>query len=363
MRTDVVKSSPARSRIRMPRALSRMSIWTWLVVGATVLVASGLITISVGSVDLSLGTVIDVVLRRLGLIRGDHVTILADQIIWQMRLPRVLVAIAVGSSLAVCGAVLQTLMGNPLADPYLLGISSGASVGAVSVLVFGIGLQFTQRVAMTMAAFIGALVALGLVLALSSGHHGELAPSRTILAGVAVAQLCQAATSLMIMVFGKNNSASAAMSWSLGSLAGARWGSTMVVVAAGLISLLVVGAFSRTLDAFAFGDVTASSLGINVTRVRWLLLCLASLVTAVFVAQVGPIGFVGLITPHIARPLVGSNHSRVLPLSALIGGVIMLWSDTLARTIAGKMEIPIGIVTAIIGTPVLIILLRRQAKK
>lgn len=327
------------------------------------LVASALVVLGVGAVHVPVHDVIRVVARRFRLINGSDVTVLDDRIVWQLRAPRVIGAMAVGALLAMCGAVLQTLTGNELADPYLLGISSGASVGAVLVIVVGMSSALGQSILMAVASFAGAVGALIIVLALATGRSGELPTSRTILAGVAVGQLCAAGVSMMIMVFAESNAVRSVLSWTLGSFTGLRWGSTVTLFVVTVPAFIAGMAVCHTLDAFAFGDVSAMSLGIPVNAVRWSIMVGTALLTALCVAFVGPIGFVGLIVPHIVRFWSGPRHARLLPASALVGALLMLWSDTAARCLRPDTEIPVGVVTAVIGAPVLVILLRRQASR
>ena len=201
------------------------------------------------------------------------------------------------------------------------------------------------------------------MLALATGRSGELPTSRTILAGVAVGQLCAAGVSMMIMVFAESNAVRSVLSWTLGSFTGLRWGSTVTLSVVTVPALIAGMAVCHTLDAFAFGDVSAMSLGIPVNAVRWSIMVGTALLTALCVAFVGPIGFVGLIVPHIVRFWSGPRHARLLPASALVGALLMLWSDTAARCLRPDTEIPVGVVTAVIGAPVLVILLRRQASR
>lgn len=337
----------------------------WLLAAflGTALVASALVVLGVGAVHVPVHDVIRVVARRFRLINGSDVTVLDDRIVWQLRAPRVIGAMAVGALLAMCGAVLQTLTGNELADPYLLGISSGASVGAVLVIVVGMSSALGQSILMAVASFAGAVGALIIVLALATGRSGELPTSRTILAGVAVGQLCAAGVSMMIMVFAESNAVRSVLSWTLGSFTGLRWGSTVTLSVVTVPAFIAGMAVCHTLDAFAFGDVSAMSLGIPVNAVRWSIIVGTALLTALCVAFVGPIGFVGLIVPHIVRFWSGPRHARLLPASALVGALLMLWSDTAARCLRPDTEIPVGVVTAVIGAPVLVILLRRQASR
>ena len=337
----------------------------WLLAAflGTALVASALVVLGVGAVHVPVHDVIRVVARRFRLINGSDVTVLDDRIVWQLRAPRVIGAMAVGALLAMCGAVLQTLTGNELADPYLLGISSGASVGAVLVIVVGMSSALGQSILMAVASFAGAVGALIIVLALATGRSGELPTSRTILAGVAVGQLCAAGVSMMIMVFAESNAVRSVLSWTLGSFTGLRWGSTVTLSVVTVPAFIAGMAVCHTLDAFVFGDVSAMSLGIPVNAVRWSIMVGTALLTALCVAFVGPIGFVGLIVPHIVRFWSGPRHVRLLPASALVGALLMLWSDTAARCLRPDTEIPVGVVTAVIGAPVLVILLRRQASR
>lgn len=329
---------------------------------AVVLLVSMAVAMGIGSVSLSVGTVLEVVARRFGLLDAD-VSVLHDRIVWELRAPRVVGAAAVGAGLAVVGAVLQSLTRNDLADPYLLGISGGATVGAVSVLVLGLGTgTVLATFALTSGAFLGALGALVLVVGLAAGRSGVLPPTRTVLAGVAIGQLCAAYTSYVVIVSGDRDSARRVLSWTLGSVAGVRWSTAVLLLVVAVVACVLVLAFTRHLDAFAFGEAAAGSLGVRVERTRWTLMVGTALLTACLVAFSGAIGFVGLVVPHVVRLVVGPAHARVLPLSALTGAVLLVWADTAARSVVDGREIPIGIVTAAVGAPVLAWLLRREAR-
>jgi iron complex transport system permease protein len=319
---------------------------------AVALAASIVVAVTIGPADLSVGEVWGSIASHL---TGSEspLSVLRDGIVWELRLPRILTAAAVGAGLALVGAIMQALTRNQLADPYLLGISSGASLGAVSVLLLG------AAVLLPVAAFAGALLALAATLALA-GAFGRITPTRTVLAGVAVSALAGAITSFVIFWVGAADAYREVLSWLLGSLAGARW----EAVAIAGIAMLVIGvplAFTgRILDAFALGDTTAASLGIPVQGVRWTLLGAGALLTGALVAVSGSIGFVGLVLPHAVRLLIGPGHRALLPLSALTGAVFLVWADTLARTVFEPRELPVGIVTAIIGAPVFALLLARR---
>jgi len=318
--------------------------------------------VGLGAVRVPLGSVFEVVARRMGLGGFEGVTLLDDQIVWQLRMPRVLAAAATGAGLGLIGAVLQSLTRNDLADPYLLGVSSGAAVGAVSVIVLGVSVAgLAGNTMLTLAAFAGAVGALVLVVALATGRSGALPPTRTVLAGVAVGEVCSAITALVVIASGQPDAARRVLAWTLGSMSGIRWSSAIFLVAVTVVALLLALGFATALDAFAFGESSARSLGIATERVRWTLLVGTALLTACLVAFTGAIGFVGLVVPHVVRLLCGPLHRTLLPLSALAGAILLVWSDTLARTAISGQELPVGVVTAGVGAPVFALLLRRQA--
>ncbi len=335
--------------------------WFLFMLGAlVVLLISAILALGLGSVDVPFTRVLAVLARRAGV--GElSVTPLEDQLVWQMRLPRIIGAMAVGAVLALCGAVLQALTRNDLADPFLLGVSSGASVGAVSVIVLGVGVAgIASHTLLSLAAFVGALGALALVLMISSTGRGSLSPHRTVLAGVAVAHLCAAYTSIVTLMHGEGDAARRVLSWTLGSVAGVRWDSAMVLLVVAAASLAWFSTYAPRLDAFTFGETTARSLGVPVTATRWSLMIATALATATSVAFAGVIGFVGLVVPHLVRPIVGHHHRVLLPACAVAGAVLLLWADTAARSIVPGQEVPIGALTALIGVPALIWLLARR---
>ena len=325
--------------------------------GASIIAAAFIGTANVGFVD-----VLSIVLRHLGL--GAFAPVppappLIDALIWESRLPRLLLAATVGSGLAVAGAVLQSITRNPLAEPYLLGVSSGASTGAVAVMILGLG---SGAVSLSMGAFAGAILAFGIVLLLIGGGRVSN-PARVVLTGVLVSQFFSAVTSLVLMLNGDADSTRGFTYWLLGSLGGARWEpllvASVVIVACMLLCLL----FAPALDAFTFGWDTAQSLGIDVARVRVILMVLTALMTAAAVAASGAIGFIGLLVPHIVRLLGGHAHRMLLPLSALGGAVFLIWVDTFARSAFSPHEIPVGVMTALLGAPMFAIVLRKAAAR
>lgn len=319
---------------------------------AVALVLSVTVAVTIGPADIRIDEVWASVLSHLG-VGESPLPIVRDGIVWELRLPRVLTAAAVGAGLAIAGAVMQAITRNPLADPYLLGLSSGASLGAVAVVLLG------AAIALPLAAFAGAMAALVATLLLASSL-GTVTPTRTVLAGLAVSSLAAAITSLVIFWTVTGDSYREILGWLLGSLSGARWPSVAIAFGAILIAGVPIVIGGRVLDAFAFGDTTAASLGVNVTTTRWVLLTASALLTGAMVSVSGSIGFVGLVLPHAVRLIAGPRHRSLLPLSALVGAIFLVWADTLARTLFDPRELPVGIVTAIIGAPVFALLLARR---
>lgn len=279
---------------------------------------------------------------------------LQDQAVWQFRVPRSLLAALSGAGLALAGAMMQAVVRNPLAEPYILGVSSGASVGAVLVIVSG-GATFLG-LTMSGAAFVGAMVAC-LLVAMLARIRGELSPTRMILAGVALGALLSAVTSYLTLTTDAQNVVSV-MFFLLGSVSAADM-STLVIPAVALaIACIAVFGLSRSMNALLAGDESAMAVGVRTTRVRGVLLVLASLLTGAIVAVSGGIGFVGLVVPHMARLLVGSDHRRMLPITILGGALFLMVADLLARTVAMPTEIPLGILTAFVGAPFFLWLMR-----
>jgi len=284
-----------------------------------------------------------------------------EGVVWNYRLTRALVAAACGAGLATCGVVLQSLLRNPLADPYLLGISAGASTGAVLVVLMGVG---GGLVSLSAGAFVGAMAAFALVILLARASGASGGTGQIILAGIAGSQLFNALTAFLITKSASSEQARGILFWLLGNLSGVRWPSVWLAVPVAIVGLAVCLWHRRALDAFTFGRDSAASLGIPVRRVQLVLVACAALVTAVMVSIVGAIGFVGLVIPHAARLLLGTGHSRLLPASALGGALFLIAADVLSRTVIKGQVIPVGVVTALVGAPVfaLILISRRNAR-
>ncbi|MFI8927983.1 FecCD family ABC transporter permease [Streptomyces sp. NPDC053474] len=341
----------ARSVLRGPGARAGLFL-----LAALALVASAAVSVRLGTTDVGYGDIARSAGFHLGL-GAEPSAPLVDSLIWELRVPRVLLAALVGAALAVCGAALQAVTRNALADPYLLGISSGASTGAVTVVVLGVG---SASLGVTGGAFVGAMVSFALLMLLL--RRGGLDSVRIVLTGVVVSQLFTALTSLVLMASGDAEMIRAITQWLLGSMAPARWDAVAVTAAVTAVGLLVLWLNSAALDGFSFGADTASSLGVDVRATRWVLLVVTSLMTSVAVASVGAIGFVGLIVPHGVRFLVGPGHRVLLPLSALVGAVFLVWTDALARVAFTPQEVPVGVFTALLGVPLFLLVLRGRGE-
>ncbi|MFP5020799.1 FecCD family ABC transporter permease [Pseudonocardia phyllosphaerae] len=322
-------------------------------------VAAATLSVSVGSVGVPVGTVWQVVATRTGLtdpVAGADPVV--DQIVWSVRVPRTVLAMLAGAGLSVAGAVIQTVVRNPLGDPYLIGIVPGAGLGAVTVIVAGSAA--VGGLSLSAAAFAGGLLAFAVVFLLGR-QQGKWPPARLVLAGVAVGYLVSSVT-FFLQTIAAPNQVQRVLFWTLGSVAGARWADLAVpavVIALGTAWLVLNG---RRLNTLVNGTDLAASLGIAVGRFQLQLMALTALVTGSVVAVAGGIGFIGLVVPHVARLLVGADHRRVLVTSVLLGSVSLPLADVAARTLRAPAELPIGIVTAAIGAPFFLWLLRATSR-
>lgn len=346
----MVNRSPAAQSVRSP--LSLVLLGCLLLLGAAFTVS-----VAWGAVAIPFPTVWAILLKQtlqLDLIKNIDPTHV--DIIWTLRAPRAVLAALVGMGLSLAGVAAQALVRNPLADPYVLGVSAGASVAAVTSILFGLGafgLTSTSS-----AAFVGALLAMILVI-LFGQRRGVIAPLRLILAGVAIGQLLAGITSFLVLQADDAHQVFGVLFWLEGSLARSDWSFLLLPLLAILVGGVLLFADGQKLNALLVGDETAASLGVNVNYLRGRLLILTALLTAVMVALSGIIGFVGLVVPHIARLLVGSDHRRVLPVAALFGAAFLIIADTIARLLLAPVEIPVGIVTGIFGAPFFLWLLWR----
>jgi iron complex transport system permease protein len=338
------------------RGRRRTLLW---IGGLTLLLAGTLpVAVGLGPVAIAPGTVAQIIGHHLfGWPQAGAWSESDDSIVWLVRMPRVLLGAVVGAALATTGVALQAMVRNVLADPYLLGVTSGASTGAAASILFGVGASIGAS-SLTTSAFAGAMVATGAVFLLAR-VGGRLTSIRLLLAGVAVGYMLSAATSFLIFASDAPEGARAVLFWLLGSLGQARWSSVALAGPIVLASLALLMLWGRRFDALAIGDDTAQTLGVSPARLRVQALVVVALCVGAVVAVSGGIGFVGLIVPHIARLCVGGVHRRVLPVAALLGAVFLVMADIVARMAFDPREMPLGIVTAVVGAPMLLILVRR----
>ncbi|WP_313760662.1 iron chelate uptake ABC transporter family permease subunit [Rhizobium sp.] len=342
-----------------PASIAHRGWRTLVVLFVLAVVALGFVislAVSIGEISIPVGTTAKAVANRV-LGTGFELSRIHEGIIWDYRLSRALVAASAGAALALCGAVLQALLRNPLAEPYVLGISAGASTGAVAVMILGFGYGVLT---LSAGAFVGAVAAFLLVSLLAAGSGGGT--DRIILAGVAGSQLFNALTSYIVTTSANAEQARGVMFWLLGSLSGVRWPDVSLAAPVAIAGFLVCMLYARALDAFTFGTDAAAALGIPVAGIRIVLLALTALLTATMVSIVGSIGFVGLVIPHAARFVVGPGHGRLLPATAISGAIFMVVADIVSRVIIPQQVLPIGVVTALFGAPAFALILYKARR-
>lgn len=333
------------------------TLWVVMALGLLGLVASMSIAVSVGAIGIPMQTVWGVLVNKLvaGVVTPDW-SAGREAIVWDIRLPRAILACCVGAGLAIVGASLQSVTRNPLADPHLLGISAGGAFGAILALLHT-GM-FLGLLTVPLMAFLGALGATMLVLAVSQFAVATSA-DRLILAGVAVSFIVMSLANVLIFL-GDPRATHTVVFWMLGGLGLAQWSQLIYPLAVLALCGVYLWLNASSLNAMTIGDETASTLGIPVARFRLTVFVVGALITGVMVAFSGIIGFVGLMVPHIVRLLVGGDYRRVLPVAAIFGAIFLLWADILARTVMAPDDIPIGIVTGLIGGIFFVWLLRRR---
>jgi iron complex transport system permease protein len=315
---------------------------------ALLLLFSMLLSLNVGSATLSVSDIVKVLSGQV------PQSAMAETIIWQIRLPRLLCAVLVGAGLAISGAVLQNASRNPLADPYLFGLMAGAGLGATLVSV----VLPPQMVSMALGAFCGALFAVALVFMVCAGQNWRRIEI-TLLAGVAVSFMLSAISSF-ILYFAEPFAANRVIFWLMGSLSPVNWHSVLLLAPVTLLVLLLALALRRQLDALLLSDDSARTLGVNTQRLRLVLLLATALLTACIVSQCGGIAFVGLMIPHIVRHFFGVTSVRLLLGCAVVGALFMIWVDNLARTVLPQQEIPLGVITSLAGSIFFLLIMRRQ---
>lgn len=333
----------------------RLPVVALTVALAALTVLSIIVSVAFGAEDIPLGDVWRVVLGRL---TGTPGTTGYDVIIWDLRLPRSVLAALVGAGLALAGALMQALVRNPLAEPYLLGVSAGAAVGATAVITLGT-LSALGTWALSGAALIGSLIATLTVYAVARAQ-GVLTALRLILSGVVLSSAFMALSSLLVFTAGDPHAAESVMFWLLGSVAGATWIKVVLTATVVLVSFAAAMLIHSWLDAYAVGADTAISLGVPVRALRNALFAVQAVLVGVVVSVSGGIGFVGLVVPHAARMVVGATHRAVLPVAVCGGALFMVWVDVISRELAAPREMPLGIITGLVGAPVFLYLMGRR---
>lgn len=317
------------------------------------------LTSFLGSANLSARQVFEVYGSKIDSTRYASIQKNIHNIVWELRLPRAILSICVGGGLALCGAVMQALTRNVMAEPYTLGIASGASfMAALSISLMG-NIAGISGVTPSIGAFIGAFVSMILVYRIATDRYGA-SSTKLILTGIGISMICSALTQLVISFANSERKVQSIIYWSMGSLAGARWDNILLPV----LVLLIGGAFlcihAESLNILAMGNETATVLGLNVGRLQKRLILTLSAITGVMVAAAGTIGFVGLIIPHVIRFFIGADHKKTLPVTILIGSLFLLWIDAVARWMVAPKELPIGVLTALLGGPFFLLLLKRN---
>ena len=328
-------------------------------------ISSIILGISFGAVDIPPYDVYRVFLYKVfGIKIGNLDEILNStvfDIICGVRMPRVLLGAFAGMALAVVGVIMQATIQNPLGDPYILGLSSGASLGATFSILIGFSGVLSSFGA-PLGAFLGALIASIFVYFLAK-IGGRITPFKMILAGMVISSICSSLTSLIIFLSKDNEGIRTVNFWMMGSLAGAEWSNIVLPIAISVIPLIYFFTQYRNLNLMVLGDETSITLGLNIERYRKIYMILSSLITGVIVSVCGTIGFVGIMIPHIVRLIFGTDHKTLLPFSALVGAIFLIWADVIARCAINNMELPIGIITSVIGAPFLLWLMVKGTRE
>lgn len=333
--------------------------WTVILLLFLALIFSLLFAVTIGSSDIPFKDVYHVVFYKLfGIGDAAMGEGKIHDVVWFIRLPRLVLAAAIGMSLSICGVVMQAIVKNPLAEPYVLGISSGASLGATLSIMLGVGITFGSNYVGIMACLGAFLISIGVVALANIG--GRATSVKLLLAGMALSSLCGAFSSFIVYFSNDQDGMKTVSYWMMGSLGGASWENNAVVVPISILGVLFFWTQYRTLNLMLLGDESAITLGTDLHPWRQLYLLVSSLMVGFAVYCAGVIGFVGLVIPHIVRILFGTDHKKLVPLCTLLGALFLLWADVLCRTLLERTELPIGILTSIIGAPVFIWLMVRK---
>lgn len=319
---------------------------------------------TIGSADISTLDTFKIIGSKTPFLRKwidiSHINKSQMSIIWNIRLPRVLLGALVGASLSTAGASFQGMFKNPMADPYIIGISSGAALGATIAIILKLNFSLLGFSAISIAAFLGGLFAVGLVYNIARIKN-QIPVTTLLLSGVAIGQFLTAIMSFLMVIYNKDMAK--IIYWTMGNLSGKGWNPIITLSIPVVTTILIISFFARDLNIMLTGEESAESLGVDVEKTKIYILLLGTFMTSIVVAVSGIIGFVGLIIPHIVRIIIGPDHRVLIPASALLGGIFMIFADTIARMIISPIEIPVGIITALFGGPFFIYLLRAKMKR
>lgn len=320
------------------------------------LIFSAFISVSLGAVQISLKDTFNILISNVsGNVNISNLSGSIIAIVWNMRVPRVIMGIIVGAGLAVCGSVMQTTVNNPISEPYILGISAGATFGATFFIILGL------KSLTGVGAFFGSVISTVVVLFIASIGK-KFTTTSLILSGAVVNALFSAFSNFIISIGANSDSMMTIKFWTMGSLASASWSDIALPMFIILGSFIFFLSQHRILNTMLMGDEVAITLGINLYTYRFIYMIFISMITGILVAKCGIIGFVGLITPHISRILVGTEHKKIIPISSILGSLFILWSDILARCLIDKAELPIGIFTSLVGGPFFIYIVIKNQK-
>ncbi len=329
-----------------------------------VMIISALTAVTIGTTDISISEVYNVIIHNvLDLFGVDYMSQEfgsgpIHDIVWFIRLPRIILAIGVGMGLSICGVVMQAIVKNPLADPYILGVSSGASFGATLAIMLGVGSIFGAN-AVGVMGFLGAFIISILVLVISN-IGGRANSIKLLLSGMALSSICSAISSFIVYFAHDKEGMMSITYWLMGSLAGANWDSNLIILVIVFICTLFFWSQHRIFNLMLLGDEVAITLGTDLQKYRYMYLLISSIIVGFVVYASGLIGFVGLIIPHIVRMIFGTDHKKLIPIAALLGSIFLIWADVLSRIIIPNSELPIGILISLIGSPCFIYLMIKK---
>ena len=323
---------------------------------SVLLIVSILFATTYGTMGITTKKVFDIIFYHIGFVDFEYWTKKEDLVIWALRLPRVVLSCLAGAGLAVSGVAMQAGVKNPLADPYILGISAGASAGATAVIAADL-LDITAEYSISIGAFGGATISMLILFIL---NHGNKDSTKLLLSGCVISILFSSISSVIMFLAKDKEKISSVLFWLMGSMADANWTMVPIVLTTVLMGISILMLYHRQLNAMLLGEETAHTLGVNIGKMRLQLIILVAVIVGSIVAFCGMIGFIGFVIPHIVRSLLGADHKIVVPVSAFAGAFFLLWCDVAARVVVIPEELPIGIITALIGAPFFIYILERK---